>query len=106
MWRVLVYVCDEFSPVEVEAPTLFALAERDPLRLFEEYVRPFVEDCVEGVEWVDVEGVFFSPEAGLVVGYVVRYRHGEASAKLVYSPSPEMALAAWDEARRRRTRRP
>lgn len=95
MWRALIYVCDEFSPVEVEAPTLFALAERDPLRLFEEYVRPFVEDCVGGVEGVEVEGVLFTPEAGLVVGYLVRHRHGEASAKLVYSPSPKMALASW-----------
>lgn len=102
MWRVLVYVCDEFSPVEVEAPTLLALAERDLLALFEEYVRPFVEECVGGVEGVEVEGVFFSPEVGLVVGYLVRHRHGEASAKLVYSPSPEKALAAWDETRRRR----
>ncbi|MEM0278305.1 hypothetical protein [Pyrobaculum sp.] len=25
-----------------------------------------------------MEGVFFSPEAGLVVGYVVRHRHGKA----------------------------
>ncbi|WP_342802633.1 hypothetical protein [Pyrobaculum sp.] len=50
-------------------------------------------------------GVFFFPEAGLAVGYVARHRHGEASAKLVYTPSPEKALAAWDEARRRRARR-
>ncbi|AFA38721.1 hypothetical protein Pogu_0694 [Pyrobaculum oguniense TE7] len=49
MWRALIYVCDEFSPVEVEASTLLALTERDPLRLFEEYARPFVEDCVGGV---------------------------------------------------------
>nr|WP_181953701.1 hypothetical protein [Pyrobaculum arsenaticum] len=74
----MIYVCDEFSPVEAEASTLLALAERDPLRLFEEYVRPFVEDCVGGVEGVEVKGFLFFPEVGLVVGYVARHRHGEA----------------------------
>ncbi|WP_241428732.1 hypothetical protein [Pyrobaculum arsenaticum] len=44
--EALVYVCDEFSPVDVDASSLFALAEEDPLKLFDEYVRPFVEDYV------------------------------------------------------------
>lgn len=39
-------------PVEVKAPTLLALAKSDPLRLFEEYVRLFVEDYVGDVEGV------------------------------------------------------
>ena len=50
----------------------------------------------------DVEEVLFTPEAGLVVGYVAKHRHGGASAKLVYSPSPEKALAAWDKTRQGR----
>ncbi|AFA39911.1 hypothetical protein Pogu_1884 [Pyrobaculum oguniense TE7] len=54
------------------------MAEWDFLGLFEEYLRSFVVGYVGGVEGVDLEDVFFSPEAGLVVGYVVRHRHGEA----------------------------
>ena len=92
--EALVYVCDEFSPVDVDAPSLFALAEEDPLRLFDEYVRPFVEDCVGEVLGVEAS-LFFDPSVGLVVEYIARHGRGSISAKLIYSPNPEEALAAY-----------
>lgn len=93
-WHVLVYVCDEFSPVEADASVLFALAERDPIRLFEEFVKPLVEECYGDVVGVEAADVHFDPELGLVVEYITRHKLGEALARLIYSPNPERALAA------------
>ena len=91
---VWAYVCDVLYPVDADVATVFALAEEDPLGLFE-YLRPFVEVCAGEVESAEVKGVFFSPEAGLVAEFVARNSRGAVSAKLIYSQSPEKALAAY-----------
>lgn len=42
MWRALIYVCDEFSPVEVAVSVLLVVAERDLQKAFSKSIEPFV----------------------------------------------------------------
>ncbi|MEM3962048.1 hypothetical protein [Pyrobaculum sp.] len=91
---VWAYVCDVLHPVDADVANIFALAEEDPLKLFE-YLRPFVEECAGEVVAAEVRDVYFSPEAGLVAEFVARHSRGAVSAKLIYSQSPEKALAAY-----------
>lgn len=93
MRSVLVYVCDKFVPIDIDLKSLFELADREPLKLFKENVKPFVVDCVDGVSGVEVGGIYFSPEHGeVVVEYIIKHAHGDISAKLIYAERAEEAL--------------
>ncbi|MEM0463048.1 MAG: hypothetical protein QXO02_05805 [Thermofilaceae archaeon] len=95
MWHAVAYVCDVLHPVDAEATMLFTLAEMNPLRLFEKYLRPLVERCVGEVKEAEVGDIYFDPGIGLVIEYIARHSRGAVSAKLIYSHSPEKALAAY-----------
>ncbi|AFA38042.1 hypothetical protein Pogu_0015 [Pyrobaculum oguniense TE7] len=41
MWRALIYVCDEFSPVEVAVSVLPVVAERDLQKAFSKSIETF-----------------------------------------------------------------
>jgi len=91
-----VYVFDEFKPLDIDRGTLFKLAEKDPLKLFE-LVKKVLLD-VKGISNVKVYDIYFDPHnLELLIEYLVTYKLGEVSVKVIHSQDPVATLKKYYE---------
>ena len=93
MLGVWVYVLDTFKPLDIEFSKLMELVDKDPLQLFNSYVRDVIEEEPGSINNVKVYDVYFDfRRLELLVEYIVKCDLGEISVKLIYSKSLKETL--------------
>lgn len=89
-----VYVLDTFKPIDIDFIRLVELTDKDPLQLFNNYVRYVIEEELGSISDVKMYDVYFNPRGfELLIEYIVKCDLGEVSVKLIYSERPKETLA-------------